>query len=191
MMSRGRIDKDITMDSNDVVKSPLQVKQQSSSKSMASIFSSPSSTTSTVNTQRMRNTDEDGGAKGSGSSRDNSRVNHKSSSSSSSNVATTNEVRRSTTTTTTTTTGTKRPFDSADNSPAPSSIMRHRDASSSEASRDQLQQLLGSDISHYHAIRSPDSIHPADDAITPSSHHHHFNRGTALAASVAAHQVTS
>lgn len=156
-MSRGRSDKDITMDSshNSAVKSSPQV-QQLSSKSLASIFSSPSSTTTTINTQRMRNANDDGGARGSGSSsnsRDRSRVNHQSS--------------------TAAAVGMKRPFNSVDNSPA----------AASDAPRDQLQQQLGSAIGHYHAIRSPDSIHPAD-AITPSSHHHHhhFNRGTALAA---------
>lgn len=163
------------MDSNDAVKSP-----QVQPKSMASIFSSPSSTTTTINTQRMRNANEDGGVRGSGNSRNSSRINHQSSSSaSSSNAATADEVRRSTTTTSNVSAGVKRPFDSVDNSPVVASSS-HRDPTT----LNQLQQLLGSDIGHFHAIRSPDSIH----GITPSSHHH-INRGTALAASVASEVV--
>lgn len=173
-MSRSRTDKDKTMDSNDAVKSP-----QVQPKSMASIFSSPSSTTTTINTQRMRNANEDGGVRGSGNSRNSSRINHQSSSSaSSSNAATADEVRRSTTTSNVSA-GVKRPFDSINNSPVVASSS-HRDPTTIN----QLQQLLGSDIGHFHAIRSPDSIH----GITPSSHHH-INRGTALAASIASEVV--
>ena len=173
-MSRSRTDKDKTMDSNDAVKSP-----QVQPKSMASIFSSPSSTTTTINTQRMRNANEDGGVRGSGNSRNSSRINHKSSASaSSSNAATADEVMRSTTTSNVSA-GVKRPFDSVDNSPVVASSS-HRDPTTIN----QLQQLLGSDIGHFHAIRSPDSIH----GITPSSHHH-INRGTALAASVSSEVV--
>lgn len=165
------------MDGNDAVKSP-----QVQPKSMASIFSSPSSTTTTINTQRMRNANtEDGGTRGSGNSRDSSRINHQSSLVLSSNATTTvDEVRRSTTTSNVSA-GMKRPFDSVDYSPVVASSS-HRDSTP----LDKLQQLLGSDIGHFHAIRSPDSIH----GITPSSHHHHsINRGTALAASIAAEVV--
>jgi hypothetical protein len=127
----------------------------------------------------MRNANEDGGVRGSGNSRNSSRINHQSSSASSSNAATADEVRRSTTTTSNVSAGVKRPFDSVDNSPVVASSS-HRDPTT----LNQLQQLLGSDIGHFHAIRSPDSIH----GITPSSHHH-INRGTALAASVASEVV--
>lgn len=171
-MSRSKTDKDKTMDSNVAVKSP-----QVQPKSMASIFSSPSSTTTTINTQRMRNANEDGGVRGSGNSRNSSRINHQSSASAS-NAATAAEMMRSTTTSNVSA-GVKRPFDSVDNSPVVASSS-HRDPTT----LNQLQQLLGSDIGHFHAIRSPDSIH----GITPSSHHH-INRGTALAASVASEVV--
>jgi len=171
-MSRSRTDKDKTMDSNVAVKSP-----QVQPKSMASIFSSPSSTTTTINTQRMRNANEDGGVRGSGNSRNSSRINHQSSASAS-NAATAAEMMRSTTTSNVSA-GVKRPFDSVDNSPVVASSS-HRDPTT----LNQLQQLLGSDIGHFHAIRSPDSIH----GITPSSHHR-INRGTALAASVASEVV--
>ena len=167
-MSRSRTEKDITMDGNNAVKSP-----QVQPKSIASIFSSPSSTTTTINTQRMRNANEDGGVRGSGNRRNSSRINNQSSSASSSNAATSDEVRRSTTTSNVSA-GIKRPFDSVDNSPVVASSS-HRDPTAI----DQLQQLLGSDIGHFHAIRSPDSIH----GITPSSHHHIINRGTASVAS--------